>query len=326
MIYTKTKFLSKIKHSVKKDTIFGVDIEVDNRVDISNFNYYRSFMKKILYLIVFSFLFSCSKKAEHRSNQINLFLTELNKVDDLIKLEEVISSKSTKEFELNKAIFSTIVKIKRAQIKANELGAFNEQTTMLFKEVEEQLKTIDYPNLTHWAYTQIGYYYYSYNHYVESANYYSEVAFVLDNHPEQITIQATDIYRKIGYFYGTIGKYKQAITYLTKALQLTTKDNINYTSLLNAIGNFAIKDKQEALAYPYLIQAKNLSESQGDLLRYAKVLGDLAQIETNKQNWEKAINYLEEDIAISKKLVEKKIQCLLYSHLLKYIGTKMTLY
>ena len=263
-------------------------------------------MKKILFFILFIALYSCTNRTEHTSNQINLFIGELNKIDDLIKLEEVLATKSPKEFELSKNIYHTIVKVKRAQIKAKELGAFNEQTTLLFKEVEEQLKSIDYPNLKHWVYTQIGFYYYTYNHYIESANYYSKVAFVLDNHPDQITIQSTDIYRKIGYFYGTIGKYKQGITYLTKALQLTTKDNINYTSLLNAIGNFAIKDKQDALAYPYLIQAKNLAESQGDFLRYAKVLGDLALIETNKQNWEKAIVYLEEDIALSKKVDDKK--------------------
>lgn len=263
-------------------------------------------MKKLFYFLILAFLFSCSHSTEYTSNQINLFLTDLNKVDDLVKLEEVLAAKSAKAYDLNKNMYNVVAKIKRGQIKAEELGAFNEQSTLLFKEVEEQLKDIDFPDLTHWAYTQIGFYYYTYNHYVESANYYSEVAFILDNHPDQITIQATDIYRKIGYFYGTIGKYKQGITYLTKALQLTTKDNINYTSLLNAIGNFAIKDKQEALAYPYLIQAKNLSESQGDLLRYAKVLGDLAMIENNKQNWEKAINYLEEDIAISKKVDDKK--------------------
>ncbi|MDM1408002.1 tetratricopeptide repeat protein [Myroides sp. DF42-4-2] len=263
-------------------------------------------MKKLLYLFMLSLLFSCTPSTEHTSNQINLLLADLNKIDDLVNLEEVVAAKPAKAYDLNKNMFSTIVKIKRAQIKSKELGAFNEQSTLLFKEVEEQLETINFPNLTHWAYTQIGFYYYTYNYYVESANYYSKVTIALDHNPEQITIQATDIYRKIGYFYGTIGKAKQGITYLTKALQLTTKDNINYTSLLNAIGNFAIKDKQEALAYPYLIQAKNISESQGDLLRYAKVLGDLATIENNKQNWEKAISYLEEDIAISKKVDDKK--------------------
>jgi len=263
-------------------------------------------MQKLLYFLILCFLFSCSHSTEHTSNQINTFLSDLNKVDDLVKFEEVLMTKPVKEYNLNKNVYNVIVKIKRAQIKAQELGAFNEQSTMLFKEVEEQLKTIDSSNLTHWAYTQIGFYYYTYNHYIEAANYYSEVAYALDHHPEEITIQPTDIYRKIGYFYGTIGKYKQAITYLTKALQFTPKDNINYTSLLNAIGNFAIKDNQEALAYPYLIQAKNLAESQGDLLRYAKVLGDLASIENKKQNWDKAIAYLEEDIALSKKVDDKK--------------------
>lgn len=263
-------------------------------------------MQKISYFLLLFIFISCSKTTERTSTDINLLLTELNKVDDIVKLEEVLNAQSTKEYGLNKSIITIISKVKRAQIKASELGAFNEQTTLLFREVETQLKIVDFPNLTHWVRTQIGFYYYTYNHYVESANYYSEVAYILDNHPEEITIQATDIYRKIGYFYGTIGQYKQGITYLTKALQLTTKDNINYTSLLNAIGNFAIKDKQEALAYPYLIQAKNLAESQGDFLRYAKILGDLAIIENNKQNWEKAISYLEEDIALSKKVDDKK--------------------
>ncbi|WP_413511915.1 hypothetical protein [Myroides odoratus] len=263
-------------------------------------------MQKISYFLLLFIFISCSKTTERTSTHINLLLTELNKVEDIVKLEEVLNDKSTKEYGLNKSIISIISKVKRAQIKANELGAFNEQTTLLFREVETQLKIVDFPDLTHWVHTQIGFYYYTYNHYVESANYYSEVAYILDNHPEEITIQATDIYRKIGYFYGTIGQYKQGITYLTKALQLTTKDNINYTSLLNAIGNFAIKDKQEALAYPYLIQAKNLAESQSDFLRYAKILGDLAIIENNKQNWEKAISYLEEDISLSKKIDDKK--------------------
>lgn len=263
-------------------------------------------MQKISYFLLLFIFISCSKTTERTSTPINLLLTELNKVEDIAKLEEVLNAKSTKEYGLNKSIITIISKVKRAQIKANELGAFNEQTTLLFREVETQLKIVDFPNLTHWVHTQIGFYYYTYNHYVESANYYSEVAYILDNHPEEITVQATDIYRKIGYFYGTIGQYKQGITYLTKALQLTTKDNINYTSLLNAIGNFAIKDKQEALAYPYLIQAKNLAESQGDFLRYAKILGDLAIIENNKQNWEKAISYLEEDISLSKKIDDKK--------------------
>ncbi len=290
-----------------------MDIRVDKRVDIRKFNYicsfirYREvFMKKIAYFIILLCFYACSNTRETTSLHINQLLTELHKVDDVAKLDEIVQAQSSSPHPLQKDMLNIIQKVKRAQIKAQELGAFNEQTTLLMKEAEVQVKALNFPNLTHWFNTQIGFYYYTYNHYIEAANYYSEVAYVLDHHPEEITIQPTDIYRKIGYFYGTIGKYKQGITYLTKALQFTSKDNINYTSLLNAIGNFAIKDKQEALAYPYLIQAKNLAESQGDLLRYAKILGDLAVIENNKQNWEKAIAYLEEDIALSKKVDDKK--------------------
>lgn len=290
-----------------------MDIRVDKGVDILNFNYIRStlqqikgFMKKIIYFIILLSLLACSHTSENTALQINLLLTELHKVEDPSKLEELIQNQASTDHSISKNIRNIILKVKKAQLKATELGAFNEQTTLLLKEVEGQVKALNYPSLTHWFNTQIGFYYYTYNHYIEAANYYSEVAYALDHHPEEITIQPTDIYRKIGYFYGTIGKYKQAITYLTKALQFTSKDNINYTSLLNAIGNFAIKDNQEALAYPYLIQAKNLAESQGDLLRYAKVLGDLAIIENKKQNWDKAIAYLEEDIALSKKVDDKK--------------------
>lgn len=108
-----------------------------------------------------------------------------------------------------------------------------------------------------------------------------------------------DSYRALGYFFGTIGEYPDAVAYLKKALHYSAADSNKRATLLDNLGLYYLQARDTAIAYGYLKEAETLAEAQKDELRLAKVKGNLGQIALGKGLLDSAMAYVEEDIRLS---------------------------
>lgn len=110
-----------------------------------------------------------------------------------------------------------------------------------------------------------------------------------------------ETYMKNAFFACTINDDVQVIPYLQTALDYTLKTSKNYGTILAAMGMyyFRLGLFDEAMAY----HQKSISSalSINDSVRYAKALGEIAQIHKVRKEYDKAEKLLEEDIAISKR-------------------------
>lgn len=163
----------------------------------------------------------------------------------------------------------------------------------------KEANKINDPALLIYVNTEIGYFYYSYNEYLKAMPYFVLAAQLLENTPEQNLIQAADVYKKNAFFYGSLGEHQKSVAYLKKALKFTPSYAQEYGPLLNNIGSSYYKMGDTKQAENYFLKTKSVSLENNDPVRYAKSLGDLALIYRDRKNHQKAIDLLQEDIAIS---------------------------
>ena len=113
-------------------------------------------------------------------------------------------------------------------------------------------------------------------------------------------------FTKIGFYMDTIGDDAEAIAYLTKARLYTKPNTSEYAAILDNLGMSYFKKGDLNDAEKNIQEASTLSKSIGDHLRYAKTLGNLAQIYERNQDYETAIKLVLEDIRISEETEGEK--------------------
>lgn len=117
--------------------------------------------------------------------------------------------------------------------------------------------------------------------------------------PDEIIFPAAS-FKIIGYYLGTIGDKQASMLFLTKALAFCPYRCSQRAEILDNLGLLNFDLKQFASAEQYFHQASEMALKLNDKVRYAKSLGNRAQIEAEKKNYNGAIALLKQDIAISK--------------------------
>ena len=151
-----------------------------------------------------------------------------------------------------------------------------------------------------WANTEYGFYLYSNSLYKDALPYFLSASRLMDTSNFKLAIQPTDVYKKNGFYFGSIEDYTKSTNYLRKALKITDEKSTDYGTLLNSIGRNYANTGNNDVANKYYNETLRISKINNDEIRYAKALGDLATLFEKNKNWEKAEEYLLKDIAISK--------------------------
>lgn len=194
----------------------------------------------------------------------------------------------------------------RALSHLRQNDSINEVTTSLFLESVAAVEKIDNIALKEWVYSEIGFYYYTYNYYYEAAPYFIKISKVIENKSILLDIQATSILMRTAYFFETMNMNDRAIIYYQKVLELTNGQHENNSATLWSLGAVYLKvDSLDQSIHNFNL-AKDKSLAYNDTLRYAKSLGGIAQVYSKKGDLVKAESYLKEDIAISRQLGEEK--------------------
>lgn len=229
--------------------------------------------------------------------------------DDHILINEVLSKYRNSET----IDFTRINNINERQSIENVINALNylKQNDSLNKVstdlLLESISCIEKSNsigLRVWVYSEVGFYYYRYNHYLEAAPYFIKIAKVLDHNPNLVTVQKSNVLLKTAYFYDTMQKYSKSIELYENMLSILDDNDENKGAVLWALGKCYYELDKIAASKEYFTIAQQYSLNKGDTLRYAKSMGALGLIFKKEGNNELAEQYLKEDVALSKHLRE----------------------
>lgn len=185
---------------------------------------------------------------------------------------------------------------------ASASEGLNSKSNQYFSKALELAKAKDNHGLEIWALCNYAFYLYDYKKTSEALQVYLDADNKIRQTDANDIILPSDCFKKIGFFMGTIGDTSEAIDYLKKAEKFAEPDSKELASIQDNIGFYYLELDQFDSAKNYLSKAGTLSKKINDQIRYAKVLGNLGLLEFKKGNLDKAIQLLNQDLVISKKL------------------------
>lgn len=185
---------------------------------------------------------------------------------------------------------------------ADEKDALNATSTDLFGKALKEVKKLDRIDLELWVTTQYAFYLYTYRKYEETFPLFMSCINALDVIEADKIISPCETYKKIGYFLMTVEDYEKAETYLIKAREYAAANSSDLAAITDNLGLNSLAQNKLLKAETYLTQAKTLAEKAKDELRYAKVLGNMANLRFKQKQLAAAIALLEQDIAVSMRL------------------------
>ncbi|MEC4115221.1 tetratricopeptide repeat protein [Myroides pelagicus] len=252
-------------------------------------------MFRIILLLSLVTLFSCTNNKQGG----NAHFDSLIQVYRDKNIKDATPLKNSDESQAIKNVFEALEYQK-------QYDSINPASTSLF------LKSVDLvdkrPNigLRAWVYSEVGFYYYTYNHYLDAAPYFIKLSKIIDNQSEQVDIQQCDVILKTAYFFETMQKYDKSIEYYTKLLSLCEEPGDKRATVMWSLGYSYLQTNQVNKAKDYFENASKLALGVGDTLRYAKSLGSLAKIYSLEGDLVSAEQYFLQDISLSKQLNQER--------------------
>ncbi len=197
-----------------------------------------------------------------------------------------------------KVIANVFIANKTAEVR----DALNRTSSTLFGEALQEVKKLDRPDLELWVATQYGFYLYTYRKYEETFPLFMSCINLLDQIEANKIISPCETYKKLAYFLMTAGDYEKANEYLLKARKYAEPNSSELAAITDNLGANSINRKKIAEAELYFKEALLTATASKDELRYGKALGNIAKIRFEEKNYDTAIELLQRDIAISKKV------------------------
>lgn len=166
---------------------------------------------------------------------------------------------------------------------------------------EAQLKSLEI-----WATLSYAGYLYNYRQMTKALPVFLAAIDKIEKTDTNQLISPAESFTKIGFYMDTIGDDSEAISYLKKAKEYTKPNTSEYAAILDNLGMSYFKKGDLKNAEKNIRQSSTLSKSIGDQLRYAKTLGNLAQIYERNKDHKTAIQLVLEDIRISTETKSEK--------------------
>lgn len=253
----------------------------------------RYIMFRLLTFIGLFILFSCT---DHRQEDHKLINEVLSKYQD----------SGSKDFAEIKNINErqSVEKVVQALDYLKQNDSLNQISTNLLLESISLVDKSSSIGLKLWVYSEVGFYYYRYNHYLEAAPYFVKISKVLDQNLDLVTVQRNNVLLKTAYFYETMQKYNESIALYENILSVTDGNDDNKGAVLWALGKCYYKLDNLATSKKYFTKAQQYSLNKGDTLRYAKSIGALGLVFKEEGKHDLAEQYLREDVALSKQIKE----------------------
>ena len=186
-----------------------------------------------------------------------------------------------------------------ANAYAKKFDKINEKSNYLYLKSIKEAKKQNHRDLELWATVNYAEYLYNFRQITTALPVFMSAAEMIDRiEPTKILFPAQS-YTKIGFYLGTIGDDSESIKYLKKALSYSQPASSDHALILDNLGMAYLRTGDLVNAEKNITLASNISKEIGDEIRYAKTLGNLAQIKEKNRDYKGAMQLLKEDIAIS---------------------------
>ncbi|WP_196939637.1 tetratricopeptide repeat protein [Sphingobacterium pedocola] len=152
-----------------------------------------------------------------------------------------------------------------------------------------------------WMLVEYGFYLYDFRNISKAQNVYlNAIEIIKSLSPEKI-IMPDQTYKKLGYFFGTIGDYEEAITYLEHAIRYAPQKSNLRAEILDNTGIYYLAKKDTSRAMEHFREAEMLAHEIGDFVRKGKTLGNQALVLRDRGQINEAIAFLKQDIVYSER-------------------------
>ncbi|OXA82005.1 Tetratricopeptide repeat-containing protein [Flavobacterium aquidurense] len=260
-------------------------------------------------------------KLSSSANQIKnieaLLLQEKSFDKDTLALKNFL--KPLNQTKQNQIIYEALL----ANGFSNYYNNLNKKSDWHYQQSIKKASAFKNPFLESW--TQLNYVYYLYHNrdYVNLTPMLLKITDRIEQIDPKQLILAGESFKKIGWMMQTFGDYENSFHYFDLAKRHTTKKTSEYVAILDGIGMNYFRIEKLKQAESYFQQTALLATQIHDEVRYAKAIGNLAQVKQKKGDYKSAIDLLKKDIRISEN--NKNDQNTMYASVLLaklYILTK----
>lgn len=266
--------------------------------------FFRKFTLSLVFILLpyclIAGVFETDKKKDKRiiETVARQYLSVKTKAELTVLLDKTFLELSGQKSESAKIITNVFM----ANKNASEQDQLNPTSTALFKEALLIARKIARNDLELWVSTQYGFYLYTYRKYEDSFPLFMYCISTLDENVVEQVIQPYDTYKKNAYFLTTAGEYEKAIEYLQQARKYVAPNSSELATIIDGLGLTCIHLNDLTKAEHYFNEALVIAKESKDDLRYAKALGNLAEVKIKQGHCDAAIEFLNQDISISEEL------------------------
>lgn len=185
----------------------------------------------------------------------------------------------------------------------NDEGARNNFSDKYYLKALDLEEGYSYQNVRVWVKVMYGFYLYRCLKASEALPFILEGEKGLEDIPKELVLDLTQTYKKLGYFFGTLGDYTSGIKYLDLGQRQQQISPKLKAEILDNLGLLTLKSGGDTLQAMKIFElAQTLALSENDSLRYAKILGNQAAVFEGMKDYHKALLLLDKDLEISRSL------------------------
>lgn len=191
---------------------------------------------------------------------------------------------------------------------SRKIEQINTISTAYYKKARDLATQSEDEALGLWVQIELANYYYRFNLLEKCLPYLMNASFKIDDIRYDDQIIPEESYRSLGFFFCTIGEYKDAIHYLKEAAFLARDPSELKTSILDNLALCHLHEKDTTVALAYLNDAKTMALQIGAKARLARVNGMLAMVNLGKGELDSALHYVDQDVMLSEESGDKTNQ------------------
>ncbi|QOW10321.1 hypothetical protein Q73A0000_08060 [Kaistella flava (ex Peng et al. 2021)] len=220
-----------------------------------------------------------------------------NMGNDTVAIKNFLQPLNDSNSETYKILYNTLL----ANGYANAFDRINEKSNNYYSKSIQSARQSKQEALEIWAILSYAEYLYNFRQMTKVLPVYMSAIEKINQLDSKDILFPGESFMKIGFYMGTIGDNTEALNYLKKAKQFTNPKSANYASILDNMGLYYYRTGDLKKAKKNIEEASSLAKSIGDEVRYAKTLGNLAQIYEGNRDYRTAIKLILEDIEISER-------------------------
>lgn len=257
-------------------------------------NYFFSFF------LLFSLLFSAQQiQLGSSPNTISEWESIIRQQDsrtgDIISAKHFLQPLLSRNSNTDKILCDVLL----AKSYAQDSDRVNENSDHLYSQSILNAKKLKNESLEIWAILSYAEYLYHFRQITKALPLYISAIDKIEQAGSKQILFPSASFTIIGFYMGTIGDNNEAIKYLKKALQFTEPESKQFAKVSDNIGMYYLKIGDIKNSKINIEKASKVAKALGDDIRYAKTLGNLAQIYERKRDYQTAIKLLLQDIQIS---------------------------